>query len=73
MELVVDPYRAGNALRYINDCQGMPGGLTKNVATVEVFDHDTLRPHILFFTVEAVLAGQEVLMDYGEVRLSRGD
>lgn len=67
MELVVDPCKAGNALRYINDYQGMPVGITKNVATVEVFDHDTLRPHILFFTIEAVLAGEELLMDYGEV------
>ncbi|CAL8463269.1 g2803 [Coccomyxa elongata] len=66
MELVVDPCKAGNALRYINDYMGMPGGVTKNVATVEVFDHDTLRPHILFFTIEAVSAGEELLMDYGE-------
>ncbi|BDA48865.1 hypothetical protein COCOBI_12-5480 [Coccomyxa sp. Obi] len=66
MELVVDPCRAGNVLRYINDYQGMPGGITKNVATVEVFDHDTLRPHIFFFTIQAVSAGEELLMDYGE-------
>lgn len=67
-ELVVDPAKSGNALRFINDCIGMPKGQTKSVATVEVFDFATLRPHIFFFTVAPVKANQELLMDYGEVR-----
>ena len=63
----MDPAKSGNALRFINDCIGMPKGQTKSVAPVEVFDFATLRPHIFFFTVAPVKANQELLMDYGEV------
>jgi len=66
-DLAIDPIKAGNMLRLINDFTGMPGNPLANVVIVEVFDRATLRPHILFFTVVNILAGTELLLDYGEV------
>ncbi|EIE18142.1 hypothetical protein COCSUDRAFT_60516 [Coccomyxa subellipsoidea C-169] len=63
--LVVDPAAGGNMLRYVNDAIGFPEGYRNTVATVEVFDYATLRPHIFFYTTEDVKAGEELLMDYG--------
>ncbi len=65
--LVVDPAAGGNMLRYVNDAMGFPEGYRNTVATVEVFDYATLRPHIFFYTTEDIKAGEELLMDYGVV------
>lgn len=66
-DLVVDPAKAGNMLRYVNDVECLGGRRAKNVEMVEFFDHNTLRPHSFFFTVAPVRAGRELLLDYGNV------
>jgi len=71
-ELVVDPAKAGNMLRYVNDIEGLGGRRAKNLEMVEFFDHETLRPHTFFFTAVLVCVGCELLLDYGQVcRCSR--
>ena len=64
----MDPVRAGNMLRFINDYVGMPGGVPCSAQMVEAIDRATMRPHIFCFTRIPVSAGTELLIDYGEVR-----
>lgn len=71
-DLVVDPAKAGNVLRFINDYMGFGEDVVNNVTWVEVFDLGTLRPHIFIFTVANIRAGEEILLDYGNVRSCSG-
>lgn len=71
-DLIVDPARAGNLLRFINDYVGIPGGVTCSAHMVEVIDRATLRPHIFCFTFTPVRAGTEILLDYGDVSFLLG-
>ena len=63
----MDPARGGNLLRFINDYVGMPGAVPCSCMMVEVMDRATLRPHIFFFAAADVPAGEELLLDYGDV------
>ena len=63
----MDPARGGNLLRFINDYVGMPGAVPCSCMMVEVMDCATLRPHIFFFAAVDVPAGEELLLDYGDV------
>ncbi len=64
---MVDPVKAGNMLRFVNDFAGVGDGVVNNAMMIEIFDFATLRPHIMFFTTVDVRAGEEILLDYGDV------
>lgn len=63
----MDPAKAGNLLRFVNDFDGFGDGVVNNATMIEVFDFATLRPHIFFFMVAEIRAGEEILLDYGDV------
>lgn len=55
-------------LRFVNDFNGFGDGVVNNATMIEIFDFATLRPHTFVFTVAGIRAGQEILLDYGDVR-----
>lgn len=72
-DLVVDPAKAGNMLRFMNDKEGMDAFYGRadfpNVTVVEAEDQATLLPHMFVFATRDIEAGEELIFDYGDVRL----
>jgi SET domain-containing protein len=68
---VVDPSKAGNMLRYINDRQDMEKYYRRrdfpNVQMVEVEDRSTYLPHMIAFAMRKIGASEELILDYGNV------
>ncbi len=68
-EIVIDASRARNCMALINDPRGFPGGKTANVMSVQVLDCATGQLHLFIITRRPVKAGEELLLDYGKVRM----
>ncbi|KAK9795923.1 hypothetical protein WJX73_004587 [Symbiochloris irregularis] len=63
-QLTIDAGLVGNSTCLLNDFRNLAEHA--NVSTVEVESRLTRMPHIFLITVEAVQAGEQALLDYGE-------